>query len=459
MASTRVYRTLAANSEKKGSISVWFKLGNISGADRVIIGSYYDATYHSAMKINSDNRLNVFDYRSGFISNLTPNRVLKDPTAWYHVVFEWDTTQAAAADRNKIYINGVQETSFDTETNYSADDIPCWNRDYTLSIGARNSDQYYDGEMSHLYFIQGYAYPASTFGSSNATDGIWEINTAATVNYTGTGTNSSFLKFEDSSNLDLDSGSNTNTFTTSGTLTATKDNPSNNFCTLNPGKRSNGSTYTFSNGNTEYSTSGGAGWYQSGGTISATKGKYYYEIDVTTYSSGSSLGQYGWGAVDMQQITLDLTNPLGKLDVSGGSIVKYAPLAGFYDTGALMFSTTSSQDNQTNSYFTAVTGTCVLMIAVDLDNGRFYVGKDGTWDTTSSSDPSAGTGGYSFTPGGFNFTPVFAAYGGNTITVNFGNGYFGSTAIGSPVSAGEGLWKYTPPTNYGAFCTKNINAA
>ncbi len=459
MASTRVYRTLAANSEKKGSISVWFKLGNITGTDRVIIGSYYDGTYHSAMKINSDNRLNVFDYRSGFISNLTPYRTLKDPTAWYHVVFEWDTTQGAAADRNKIYINGVQETSFETETNYSADDIPCWNRDYTLSIGARNSDQYYDGEMSHLYFIQGYAYPASTFGSSNATDGIWEINTAATVNYTGTGTNSSFLKFEDSSNLDLDSGSNTNTFTTSGTLTATKDNPSNNFCTLNPGKRSNGSTYTFSNGNTKYSTSGGSSWYQSGGTISATKGKYYYEIDVTTYSSGSSLGQYGWGAVDMQQITLDLTNPLGKLDTSGGSIVKYAPLAGFYDTGALMFSTTSSQDNQTNSYFTAVTGTCVLMIAVDLDNGRFYVGKDGTWDTTSSSDPNAGTGGYSFTPGGFNFTPVFAAYGGNTMTVNFGNGHFGATTIGSPVSAGEGLWKYTPPTNYGAFCTKNINAA
>ncbi len=218
MASTRVYRTLAANSEKKGSISVWFKLGNITGTDRVIIGSYYDGTYHSAMKINSDNRLNVFDYRSGFISNLTPYRILKDPAAWYHVVFEWDTTQGAAADRNKIYINGVQETSFETETNYSADDIPCWNRDYTLSIGARNSDQYYDGEMSHLYFIQGYAYAASTFGSTDATSGIWKINTSPTINYTGTGTNSSFLKFEDSSNLDLDSGSNTNTFTFGGTI-------------------------------------------------------------------------------------------------------------------------------------------------------------------------------------------------------------------------------------------------
>ena len=116
----------------------------------------------------------------------------------------------------------------------------------------------------------------------------------------------------------------------------------------------------------------------------------------------------------MQQITKNLNNPLGKLDTSGGSIVNYAPSTGFYDTGAYMSSTTSSQ---------------------------------------------AGSGGKSFTPGGFSYSPWVASYNAGPVSINFGNGYFGSTVIGSAVSAGEGLWKYTPPTNYVAFCTKNINSA
>ena len=161
----------------------------------------------------------------------------------------------------------------------------------------------------------------------------------------------------------------------------------------------------------------------------------------------------------MQQITKNLNNPLGKLDVSGGSVVNYAPSTGFYDTGAYLYSTISSQDNQANGSFAGAASGDVIMIAIDLDNGKFYVGKNGTWDTISSSNPNAGSGGKSFTPGGFSYSPWAASYNGAAVRINFGNGYFGSTVIGSAVSAGEGLWKYTPPTNYGAFCTKNINSA
>lgn len=462
--STYISRTFTAGDRTKFTLSVWLKRARLtSGYEKIFQGRDGSDNYDSSINFDPTDHIRFESWHNGAYTGgrLHTDRQFKDTTAWYHLVFIVDTGNVTANDRMQIWVNGVRETSFSTDVSATVDSE--W---YINDAGATNyigchsgvtgDVNCFTGLMSNMNFCDGQVYTPSSFGETDATDGIWKIKTSPSVTY---GTNGFFLKMEDSSNMDLDSSSNALTFTTTGSLTATKDNPSNNFCTLNPGKRSNGSTYTFSNANTKYSTSGGSGWYQSGGSISATKGKYYYEIDVTTYSSGSSLGQYGWGAVDMQQITLDLTNPLGKLDTSGGAIVKYAPLAGFYDTGALMFSTTSSQDNQTNSYFTAVTGSCVLMIAVDLDNGRFYVGKDGTWDTTSSSDPSAGTGGYSFTPGGFNFTPVFAAYGGNTMTVNFGNGYFGSTAIGSPVSAGEGLWKYTPPTNYGAFCTKNINAA
>ena len=438
--------------------SVWFKRGNL-GAYSLIGGAKTSdsSNYKCGLYFNGDDRIQFEQYGTGLHFNYQTWRQFKDTTAWYHLVVRYDSTDGTGGDRIKMYINGVEVTDWKTETDPGSSQV-CYigsTQDFFTDIGNSVDSGYFDGEMSHVNFIDGTAYDASTFGSTNATDGMWEINTAPSVTY---GTNGFFLKMEDSSNLDLDSGTNTLTFTTSGTLTATKDNPSNNFCTLNPGKRSNDGTSTFSNGNTIFSNTGGTGWHQSGGTISATKGKYYYEVDIT-HTPGSLNTQFGWGAVDMQQITLDLNQPLGKLDVSGGSIVNYAPSSAFYDQGAYLYSTISSQDNQVNSSFAAATSGSVIMIAIDLDNGKFYVGKDGTWDTTSSSDPNAGTGGYSFTPGGFNFTPVFAAYGGNTMTVNFGNGHFGATAIGSPVSAGEGLWKYTPPTGYGAFCTKNINAA
>ena len=446
MASTRVYRTLAANSEKKGSISVWFKLGNITGTDRVIIGSYYDGTYHSAMKINSDDRLNVFDYRSGFISNLTPYRILKDPAAWYHVVFEWDTTQGAAADRNKIYINGVQETSFETETNYSADYIPSWNRDYTLSIGARNSDQYYDGEMSHLYFIQGYAYAASTFGSTDATSGIWKINTSPTINYTGTGTNSSFLKFEDSSNMDLDSGSNTNTFTTAGTLTASKDNPSNNFNCPNQNQNRSGMTYL--NGGT--TMKGVADSTVRGGfcNFALNSGKWYYELRFgDTISGEATVGICDQDVVP--QRTGANINPF-----STDSLRSY----GYRSGGNKITAGTSAAYG--NTYADGDDIGC----AMDLDAGNIWFSKNGTWQNSATiAEIAAGTttnAAYSSMVTGKYY--VVAQMYENLLKTyyNFGQGSFSGTAFSGTTyqdSNSEGIFKYEVPSGFLAMCTANIS--
>jgi hypothetical protein len=45
---------------------------------------------------------------------VTTSRVFRDVSAWYHVVAVLDTTQATSTDRIKIYVNGVQETAFDS---------------------------------------------------------------------------------------------------------------------------------------------------------------------------------------------------------------------------------------------------------------------------------------------------------------------------------------------------------
>jgi hypothetical protein len=425
MASTRVYRTLAANSEKKGAISLWFKIGSGLGTDRVLICSYYDADYHSAIKLNTDDCLNVFDWRSGMVSNYTTTRKLRDVSAWYHVVFEWDTTQVSAGDRNKLYINGVQETLFTSSTDYSSDYIPSWNRDYTLSIGARNSDQYWNGEMSHLYFIQGYAYAASTFGSTDATSGIWKINTGASVNYTGTGTNSSFLKMEDRTNLDLDSGSNANTFTTGGTGTATYDNPSNNFCTMNP-LRPNSISQTYSNGNNTFIRTGTGG--QMNGTLGITKGKWYYECLIDDY------WQYiGWTVPSLN------TSQTAACSDSG---------SGFYG----VYANATNMSSYANGVNSALTGYTVMAaaqyisIAFDADNGELYYGTNGVWG--NSSNPVTRTNPFLTSVPVTDFVVPAIGQGtgsrSSTIKMNFGNGYFGTTSSGTTEAddAGIGQFKY-----------------
>jgi hypothetical protein len=465
MANTSIFRNIASTGNADiCTISCWFKRGTL-GAEQALFGGWRSSTTRFQVRFQGSDNIDVeWGYSSSWYSLVT-NRKFRDPSAWMHLVLAIDSTQGTPANRAKLYINGVQETSFSTE-NYmpqnndtlmttSGDEMIVGGANSSSSSGAGNHNNWFKGEQSHFQFVDGLQLAPTEFGETDATDGMWKIKTGS---YATAGTNGFHLKMEDSSNLDLDSSSNGHTFTTEGTLTATKDNPSNNFCTLNFLRKSTNGTNTFSNGNTIFSNTGGTGWHQSGGTLAATAGKYYYEADIN-YTPGSLNSQFGWGATEMQQITQNLNQPLGKLDVSGGAVVNYAPSTGFYDTGAYMSSTTSSHDNQANSSFAGAASGDVIMIAIDLDNGKFYVGKNGTWDSTSSSNPSAGSGGKSFTTGGFLYSPWVASYNGAAVRINFGNGYFGSSAIGSAVSAGEGLWKYTPPTNYGAFCTKNINAA
>ena len=79
MASTYISRTLASNGQKKGTISVWFKVAGL-GTQRAIVSSYYDANYHAEILLSSNDQIDVFDYRSGYVSRLLTNRLFRDIT-------------------------------------------------------------------------------------------------------------------------------------------------------------------------------------------------------------------------------------------------------------------------------------------------------------------------------------------------------------------------------------------
>ena len=449
MASTYIYKTLGTPTDsRKWTYSLWVKRGMASN-EEALLSAGTGSSDGDFLVFRTTDQLEWQMWHSGAVGILKTNRVFKDPSAFYHILISYDSANATAGDRMKMYINGVEETSFATDTQPALNLVSRINSAYQHNIGYDTyglaSSAYFSGVMSHIHFVDGQAYAPTVFGETDATDGMWKINTSPTVTY---GNNGFFLKMEDSSNMDLDSSGNGLTFTTSGTLTSTKDNPSNNFCTLNPLFKKVGVTYNFTNGNNVLDTSGGSGWHQAMGTLGASSGKWYYEA-YANYSPGANNTQLGFGSADYLAQT--------KADgVIGGGVSK--PSFGLYDVGQLNYSTDSANGQETASWAAAWTSGDYLMFAADLDNGKFYYGKNGTWDTTNSNNPAAGTGGYSFTTGGYTYTPMMSLYYQDIIT-NFGNGYFTTTSAGATNADdnGHGVFKYDVPAGFYAICTKNIN--
>ena len=241
---------------------------------------------------------------------------------------------------------------------------------------------------------------------------------------------------EDRTNLDLDSSSNAHTMTTSGTLTATYDNPSNNFCTWNP-LDNYWQGATFANGNLQFTTTTTAESWNSG-TLGVASGKWYWELQ------GDNFGIAGL-VTDGNTGSYYLGN---KVDTWG-----------YYIDGGLFHN-----GSKTSSWGATHSITDIMGVAVDLDNNFLYLAKNNTWQNSGVPTSGAtGTGGLAVgTPSSGFYYPANGDYGGDAVlcTGNFGNGYFGTTAVTSAEADGNGIgaFEYAPPTGYFALCTKNIKA-
>jgi len=96
-----------------------------------------------------------------------------------------------------------------------------------------------------------------------------------------------------------------------------------------------------------------------------------------------------------------------------------------------------------------------------MDNNKVYFSKNGNWANGSgawgSSTFNSSTGAITLpTTGTYTFS--VSQRSGAYNETNFGNGYFGNTAITSAGSNGNGsLFEYDVPSGYYALNTKNIN--
>ena len=90
-----------------------------------------------------------------------------------------------------MYVNGVLQTSFSTAT-YPPQNQNCKinQNNEVQTVGGAGNAEHFSGLMSHIHWVDGTAYDASAFGSTDTTTGQWEINTSPTLTY---GTNGFFI--------------------------------------------------------------------------------------------------------------------------------------------------------------------------------------------------------------------------------------------------------------------------
>jgi hypothetical protein len=437
MASTRIYRTAGTpTSTKKFTLSFWLKK-SVNGADQFVFNTTTDANNRSQVEFNTDDEMNFICKVSGTnIGRLRTTRKFRDPSAWYHIVAVLDTTQLTSSNRMKLYVNGVQETVFTTET-YPSQDADA-NVSGTHTVGSyyngSSASNYLNGVLTHVHFTDGYAYDASDFGQTNATSGIWTAKTAPNVTY---GTNGFFLKFENAGNLDLDSSGNNLSFTTSGTLTQNVDTPTNNFGTLNLLSTHGNNTLTVNN--TKIAFTANTSYTNCIGNIGVNNGRWYAECKlagVTTYypalgiaSMGNATNRYYDPLYTAAHLGADEGTAYfkhGNIQAAGSSVGNYAS----FTTGDIIGMYLDLESGtKTLKYYK--NDSLIVSINITPVDGQFYTfGATGT----SSSDIA---------------------------DFNFGGGFFGTTAVASANADanGFGAFEYSPTlsgVNYYALCTKNI---
>lgn len=311
-ASANLNRTYAGTgtSATIKTLSMWVKRGKLGSLQR-LANSNAATAGTTFFRFNASDNLD-FQFESAGGIALTTTQVFRDISSWYHIVLAIDTTQATAANRVKIYVNGVQVTAF-SAANYPAQNATTSLFGFASAANRIGSDfnaasEFFDGYMAEINHVDGQALTPSSFGAIS-TNGVWQP-----AKYTGTyGTNGFYLKFADNSTaaaLGTDSSGNSNTWTVNNisvTAGVTYDSMTDvptltsataaNYPTWNPLWQ--GRTNAPTNGNLDYPAS------SVGIGTMALSGSSYWEI--TSTGGTSTVALYSTAVSTSQAVTTGLT--------------------------------------------------------------------------------------------------------------------------------------------------------
>lgn len=417
--SAYMYRNVDTTFSNKFTISYWWKKGNSSRQYHVTWRDKRGNGYaYSYVGLFSD-QLYFFEYGDHSAHGLVvkaqyqTNRVFRDPSAWYHIVASIDYTDGVSTDQVKLYVNGVRETDLATSTNntsYAGQSQSTGSPNY-LGIGYLYalSQDYTDGYLAEINFVDGYTYGPEYFGEFNSSN-IW-IPKEYEESY---GTNGFYVKGEDSSDLGNDSSGNNKDFTTSGLAANDQvtDSPTNNFAVLNPLSYTYG---TLSDGNLDF-VGNGSNHDMVVATFSNRTGKWYCEGTFTnTGGDADQLCMFGVVNLDSYTPGTSPTFPGGNA-ASWGYYPDDGANPGLYNNGSLTDALASAATND------------IMGVALDCDAGTCSWYKNNTLLITKT----IGSGDWAF-----------------IIGHNQGNGN---------INFGQQGFTYTPPTGYNAVNSRNVGS-
>jgi hypothetical protein len=429
-------KSQTASNRRTWTLSFWFKRTKVDSALQYVFEAGVNgSTLFSGPIINGTTDWRIYEYVSGSRNLAFHSTVpLRDPSAWYHLVIACDTTQSDAANRFKIYLNGVNVTAISGY--FSTAQYPAQNYEThinssasTLSIGkAPTASTNFCGYISEFNFIDGLMKDAEDFGKYDSASGIWQP-----IEYEDSyGNEGYFLNFADAADLGDDESGNGKDFTENNITAADQstDTPTNNFCTWNPlwvyatqPTISDGATKTF-NSSTD--------WTGAKSTFGLTKGKWYWEYKALNYNA----------LLGIQ------TDGESNISASGNAQSKLSTLALFLQGEVEIVDSGGSRDD-TNVTFT-FDAAHTFGIALDMDSATqiisFY--QNGSLITNGGNINIDGLADQTVFP--------FVATLNNTVTINFGGYTSNSIASAASDANGYGTFEFAPPSGYYAICTKNL---
>ena len=440
----------SAGNQKKFTFSTWIKrstVGEGSGPEEFIMYGRPGSNTDTRLYFTGDGNAN--DDRLYFQSTtdntthtaLQTNRKFRDTSAWYNIVISANTEDGNGSSSTiQMFINGVKETSFATETYGVQNKLFYWTDDCLTTLGRRseNNGQHFHGYIAETVLIDGQALDADSFGEFDSdSPRIWKPKSVSGLTF---GTNGFYLEFkqsgtsQNSSGMGADTSGNDNHFAVNNltALDQSTDTCTNNFATLNNRVNSYSTEVALTEGNLKATHPGV--WGGVPATMGVQNGRWYWECKVTTGNAANAFT--GIAAEDVDYLDATVYDETGLLlyFVDGRKTVDGSNSEGFFDSLA-------TDD--------------IVGVHLDLDSGT----KTCTFTKNGSTSGSAVNLTANHT--GKFVLPVSIGNSSSATAnweFNFGSPSY-SISSGNADDNGHGNFEYPPnisSTSYYALCTKNL---
>ena len=429
---TYMTRTMGTPTDAdKYTFSFWVKRAKL-GVQQSIFRST-NGNNDSHITFRSDDTLEFQEYGGlSTIGEIQTTQVFRDVSAWYHIVLVYDSGNATAGNRMRMYVNGSEVTSFGTDTNPSQDADSFFNKSgEPLHFGRTDfggGADYFSGYVAEVVMCDGQALDPTSFGEFDSdAPTIWKPKDVSGLTF---GNNGFYLDFEDSGDLGDDESGNGNDFTESN-FSATDqsiDTCTNNFATLNSLVKAP-SSITFSEGNLKAVHPGS--WTGVPATIGVQSGRWYWEVKATTGNSANAFTGICIEDVNFNDSTVYDETGLILYFVSGRKTV---------------------DGTDTESFFSSLATNDIVGVALDLDSG--------TKTVTFTKNGSASGSAVNLTSN-FDNKFIFPVGIGNSSSAtanwefNFGSPSY-SISSGNSDGNGYGNFEYSVPANHYSLNTKNL---